>query len=61
MFSKVIFIYNYHIYLHFITVYGCKNTSFFMNYQIFSDKCAIIERFSIPLQTRGQVDTFADL
>ena len=29
-----------------------------MNYQIISDKCAIIERFSVPLQTRGQVDTF---
>ena len=54
-------IYKIHLYIHFITIYSCKNSINFAIYQTFSDKCANIGKFFVPLQTRVQVDTFADL
>ena len=37
--------FNIRFYLHFIKLYDCKNKHIFPNFQIFSDNCAIYERF----------------
>ena len=47
MFSRMIFMFNIRFYLHFIKLYDCKNKHIFPNFQIFSDNCAIYERFFV--------------